>query len=819
MSDIHRRLPRQLVRSDSEKGVRGMLNFRSRKLEFSESERVVRKGGVGSRKRENETPVEAYVSPRKKAPAQLPEKYALLESFYEGVEAAISLLGIRRQLCTFPAVCSTVEATTKRRFLQKHLAQIKYILPEAIDLEYVRSYDQDTRSKNWEMKISLLPMPAEAEEPTEAGCSRKKPKIETVQRRRAFHARLVKFVSTHPEHDDVPEHPLPERTFLGNSASKGTLSGMPAVTTCIPMEINTAVHRVEVPESDSLASVSTHFSRSFKSSFSSMAEKPASSIGSLLSNDKTGEDSSIDSGIMDTILPMPINRTPHRDIHTLAKMPLGTPHLAPSFSPFFSVKRSLSEPELDSETGDVVTQSTIVDNMPSSSVQLTPMKRRHAGPEEEPEIVAPVELQTPIKIVRTCETPKRRASEMESPSKRPHFSPAFKPHFSVSGSPLSHSRSASRSLLSTPVKPSVSKEVPISWDVRTPGRTSNDALDRCSPIEEECAGLRTPVKSSIPAHSFKSPAPTSKHLFTPCTPRTSHGEESPVDVSYHAGEPRSVCQEGFRSPAATPVKPVSSSRSLNFASPKSASKDSGVPGTPCPCSPGMDVPSTPGMRTPVNPSRSSRFRNKVAMKHSKLNLGPLFARTDSDGSSGDEAHQEGAGCREGADSVSNSCITERSSAFVGSSSASGTPSLRKSLSFASEVSQADMSMLQGLPAELLQSVMKEEMKVAEEKSKDVAGIRHRQQMMAGLPHLFNQLRLIFQSSNKSVFPYRELLSKVVSSNTEITDKSEVEERLKMLMEMAPEWISAKKSLSGDMLYRIDKKADVMRIRKKLCEAV
>lgn len=91
-----------------------------------------------------------------------------------------------------------------RRFLQKHLAQIKYILPEAIDLEYVRSYDQDSRSKKWEMKISLLPMPAEAEEPSsEPRCSSKKPKIETVQRRRAFHGRLVKFVSTHPEVSDL----------------------------------------------------------------------------------------------------------------------------------------------------------------------------------------------------------------------------------------------------------------------------------------------------------------------------------------------------------------------------------------------------------------------------------------------------------------------------------------------------------------------------------------------------------------------------------------------------------------------------------------
>lgn len=99
-------------------------------------------------------------------------------------------------------------------------------------------------------------------------------------------------------------------------------------------------------------------------------------------------------------------------------------------------------------------------------------------------------------------------------------------------------------------------------------------------------------------------------------------------------------------------------------------------------------------------------------------------------------------------------------------------------------------------------VMKEELKVAEEKNKDTAGIRRRRQMMAGLPHLFNQLRLIFQSSNKSVFPYRELLSKVISSNIDLTDRSEVEERLTILMELAPEWISAKKSLTGDMLYRL-----------------
>lgn len=98
--------------------------------------------------------------------------------------------------------------------------------------------------------------------------------------------------------------------------------------------------------------------------------------------------------------------------------------------------------------------------------------------------------------------------------------------------------------------------------------------------------------------------------------------------------------------------------------------------------------------------------------------------------------------------------------------------------------------------------MKEELRVAEENRSDVLALRRYRQMKAGLPHLFDQLRMIFQSSNKSVFPYKELLSKLVSSNTEMTDQTEVEERLKLLMGLAPEWISAKPSLTGDTLYRL-----------------
>lgn len=98
--------------------------------------------------------------------------------------------------------------------------------------------------------------------------------------------------------------------------------------------------------------------------------------------------------------------------------------------------------------------------------------------------------------------------------------------------------------------------------------------------------------------------------------------------------------------------------------------------------------------------------------------------------------------------------------------------------------------------------MREELRVAEENRDDVVALRRHQQMKAGITLLFDQLRLIVQSSNKSVFPCKKLLSKLVSSNTEMTDRTEVEVRLNLLMELAPEWISAKPSLAGDTLYRL-----------------
>jgi hypothetical protein len=66
--------------------------------------------------------------------------------------------------------------------------------------------------------------------------------------------------------------------------------------------------------------------------------------------------------------------------------------------------------------------------------------------------------------------------------------------------------------------------------------------------------------------------------------------------------------------------------------------------------------------------------------------------------------------------------------------------------------------------------MEEEKKASEERSNETLKQRRQQLMLSGLPQLFNQLRLIFQSCNRTVIPHNELISKVLSSNPETTDQ-------------------------------------------------
>ncbi|XP_002961773.2 CDT1-like protein a, chloroplastic [Selaginella moellendorffii] len=138
-------------------------------------------------------------------------------------------------------------------------------------------------------------------------------------------------------------------------------------------------------------------------------------------------------------------------------------------------------------------------------------------------------------------------------------------------------------------------------------------------------------------------------------------------------------------------------------------------------------------------------------------------------------------------------------------------SVVKSLQFGSAEKK---KILESIPNDLLHSVHEKEQKELEEKSID----KRRQQMLSGLPHFLNMTRLIFQSLGRSTMLHKDLVEQIESSATEITDKNEIEERLQLLLELAPEWISSRASLVGGTLYRVQKTAEFSTIRKRMLDA-
>ena len=102
-------------------------------------------------------------------------------------------------------------------------------------------------------------------------------------------------------------------------------------------------------------------------------------------------------------------------------------------------------------------------------------------------------------------------------------------------------------------------------------------------------------------------------------------------------------------------------------------------------------------------------------------------------------------------------------------------------------------------------------------------------MVACLPKLFNVIHYLIQSIRRWVITREELVHKIIAGHSDITDRSkplhsasqyifpykvfskmsltifatlfagEVEEQLVLMQELVPEWISQKRSPSGDLL--------------------
>ncbi|CAK9323533.1 unnamed protein product [Citrullus colocynthis] len=128
---------------------------------------------------------------------KLPEKFEMLCKFFDSLDSAMRLLRFKGVASNFSNVCPKIEVLTDRRFSYGHLAQLKFILPEAIMLKKVLVYDERTCCMKPDLHISFNFGVLECQED------------QYMQLRKLFRARLSEFVRSRPEIDDVPKDLLP----------------------------------------------------------------------------------------------------------------------------------------------------------------------------------------------------------------------------------------------------------------------------------------------------------------------------------------------------------------------------------------------------------------------------------------------------------------------------------------------------------------------------------------------------------------------------------------------------------------------------------
>ncbi|CAL9766806.1 unnamed protein product [Musa acuminata subsp. burmannicoides] len=201
----------------------------------------------------NEEPVEqnglSHGQKKEHKSDELPENYQILAELFSRLETSTRLLGLRKLLPTFRNICTQVEVLTKRKILYSHIAQMKYIFPEAIQTEKILVHDKESLLVIPDMKITLL---KEVANHNSHSCQ-----SASVALCKTFRARLLDFFITHPEGTDIPEAELPE-PFNQRSHS-------------LPLELlpeNSCIEPLEISAELGFLSNSSLLPSSFKRQFS-----------------------------------------------------------------------------------------------------------------------------------------------------------------------------------------------------------------------------------------------------------------------------------------------------------------------------------------------------------------------------------------------------------------------------------------------------------------------------------------------------------------------------------------------------------------------
>ncbi|KAJ6399423.1 hypothetical protein OIU77_020051 [Salix suchowensis] len=148
-----------------------------------------------------DTTINKQPKPRKD---QSRDGYEILGEFFDNLDSSIRLLRMKGSMSSFSNISPKIECLTDRRFTHKYLAQLKYIMPEAIEIKRVLRFDEQTCCMKPDLHITVNADAIQADD------GKLKSESEKIYLRKVFRSRLVKFYRDHPQGDDIPEEMLPE---------------------------------------------------------------------------------------------------------------------------------------------------------------------------------------------------------------------------------------------------------------------------------------------------------------------------------------------------------------------------------------------------------------------------------------------------------------------------------------------------------------------------------------------------------------------------------------------------------------------------------
>ncbi|XP_031407603.1 CDT1-like protein a, chloroplastic [Punica granatum] len=227
---------------------------------------------------------ESPVKKPKGSDNKLPEKYEMLNRFFCNLDDSVKLLRLRASAPTFAVLSKQIECLSDRRFTYRHLSQLKYILPEVIEIKKDLVFDEQTSCMKPDLRITFNAEAVEKDGKSGSETGR-------VGLRKLFYTRLSDFIKTHPKGEEIPEEPLPppfNHTDMRNRHSEET----PSISSSLPPRIPSEDHsQFQAARASHL--VQRHFSRkktadtSAKASLEESMEKSNSSDARIPIHEKT----------------------------------------------------------------------------------------------------------------------------------------------------------------------------------------------------------------------------------------------------------------------------------------------------------------------------------------------------------------------------------------------------------------------------------------------------------------------------------------------------------------------------------------------------